>query len=192
MKKRPKDASVEQGEKTPRLELNRRQRAIVESGILVALRPSALVVLHYAIAHANFATCLVYLGARTVAGVAFNGSKNRTNARRGIAELIDVGILVPVEERTYRKATVYRIEVPANRAQGCALTGRRAVPSGGTGLSPDRTQGCAPNPISHASLRRSMGGNRPSTAAEGDAQARQAARLRSLHGAVKSKQGAKA
>lgn len=169
MKKSPHHHNAEQGEQSPRLELNRRQRAIVESGILGRLRPSALVVLHYAIAHADFTTCKVYLGARTVAGGAFGGSKHRTTARRGIADLVAVGILVPVKDHTYRKATVYRIAVPRDRAQGCALTGHKAVPSQGTGLSPHRAQGCAPNPILHASHRRSMKGNRPSAKAEGDA-----------------------
>jgi predicted transcriptional regulator len=171
----------EQGEQSPRLELNRRQRAIIESGILARLRPSALVVLHYAIAHADFTTAKVFLGARTVATVAFNGSRHRTTARRGIAELVAAGILVPVKDHTYRKATVYRLTVPRDRAQGCALTGHKAVPSEGTGLSPERAQGCAPKHASHASRERSMNGNRPRAGAQGDAQAaEQTARLRKL------------
>lgn len=178
--KRPRSDEREKG-KPDRLELNRRMRAIVSSGRLAGLRPSALTVLIYAIAHADFGTATVYLGARTIAGAAFNGSKYRTMARRGIAELIAAGILVPVQDRTYRKATVYEITVPADRAQGCALSGHKAVPSQDTGLCPERAQGCAPNPIPHASHKRSMRGNRPSAEAEGDApDPKQAARLRSL------------
>lgn len=193
MKRRPQGQAGEQAERSPRLELNRRQRAIVESGILGRLRPSALVVLHYAIAHADFTTCKVYLGARTVAGVAFSGSQHRTTARRGICELIAAGILVPVKDHTYRKATIYRITAPRDRAQGCALTGHRAVPSQGTGVSPHRAQGCAPNPASLASPERSMEGNRPSAKAEGDAHGGdtdQKARLRALRIEPRHKQGA--
>lgn len=180
MKKRPPQAhDGEQGEQSPRLELNRRQRALVESGILGRLRPSALVVLHYAIAHADFAQCTVYLGARTIAAAAFNGSKHRTTARRGIADLIEAGILVTVTDRTYRKATVYRITAPSDRAQGCALSGHKAEPSQGTGLSPEGAQGCAPNPASHAS-HRSMRGMRPRANAQGDAHDKQKARLQGL------------
>jgi hypothetical protein len=176
----PQAAGGEQAKQSPRLELNRRLRAIVASGILGRLRPSALVVLHYGIAHADFGTATVFLGARTIAGAAFNGSKHRTTARRGIAELIAAGILVPVQDRTYRKATVYEITLPADRAQGCALSGHKAVSPQGTRLCPPRAQGCAPNPIPHAS-HRSMRGDRPSAAAEGDApDPKQAARLRSL------------
>jgi hypothetical protein len=148
-------------------------------------------VLLYAIAHADFGTARVFLGARTIAGAAFNGSKHRTTARRGIADLIAAGILVPVQDRTYRKATVYEITVPADRAQGCALSGHKAVPSQGTGLSPHRAQGCAPNPIPHAS-HRSMRGDRPSAAAEGDApDPKQAARLRSVRITPRQRAGAK-
>lgn len=190
MKKRPQAHNAEQGEQSPRLELNRRQRAIVESGILPRLRPSALVVLHYAIAHADFATGTVYLGARTIAAAAFNGSKYRTTARRGIADLVAAGILVSVQDRTYRKATVYEITVPRDRAQGCALSGHKAEPSQGTGLSPERAQGCAPNPTSPASHRGSRG-NRPSAEAEGDApDTKRNARLRALR--IKPKQRAEA
>ena len=141
---RPQARSGEQGEHSPRLELNRRQRAIIESGILGRLRPSALVVLHYAIAHADFAECTVYLGARTIAAAAFGGSQHRTTARRGITDLIAAGILVTVQDRTYRKATVYRITAPRDRAQGCALSGHKAEPSQGTRLCPEGAQGCAP------------------------------------------------
>ena len=177
---RPQARSGEQGEHSPRLELNRRQRAIIESGILGRLRPSALVVLHYAIAHADFAECTVYLGARTIAAAAFGGSQHRTTARRGITDLIAAGILVTVQDRTYRKATVYRITAPRDRAQGCALSGHKAEPSQGTRLCPEGAQGCAPNPTSPASPRGSRG-MRPSAEAEGDAQdTRQATRLLAL------------
>jgi len=182
VKKPPRPAGADEpARRSPRLELNRRLRAIVGSGRLAGLRPSSLTVLLYAIAHADFTSCTVFLGARTIAGAAFNGSKYRTAARRGIGDLIAAGIIVPVQGRTYRKATVYEITVPADRAQGCALTGHKAVPSQGTGLCPDRAQGCAPNPSSHASPKRSMRGNRPSAEASGDApDPKQAARLRTL------------
>jgi len=190
--KRPQAAGDEQGRRSPRLELNRRLRAIVGSGRLAGLRPSAHVVLLYAIAHADFGTARVFLGARTIAGAAFNGSKHRTTARRGIAELIAAGILEPVQERTYRKATVYEITVPADRAQGCALSGHKAVPPQGTGLCPQRAQGCAPNPTPHASHERSMRGDRPPAAAGGDApDPKQAARLRALRITPRQRAGAK-
>lgn len=184
MKKRPSQAvDGKQGEQSPRLRLNKRLKEIIATGILPSLSPSALTVLSYAIANGNFTTCEVFLGARTVAGKAFNGGKYRTSARRGIAELLNVGILELIEAQTYRKAAVYRISVPADRAQGCALTGHKAVPSGDTGLSPDRAQGCAPNlgSIVPSSLKERVG-KRPRADAQGDAHdEKQAARLRKLH-----------
>lgn len=182
MKKRPPAPKQEQGEQSPRLRLNKRLKDILATGILPSLSPSALTVLLFALAHGDFASCKVFLGARTVAGKAFNGSKYRTSARRGIAELLAVGILVAVKDHTHRQATVYRLAVPKDRAQGCAPTGHKAVPSQGTGLSPQRAQGCAPKPSSNVpSTKKERRGNRPSAKAEGVApETKQAARLRTL------------
>lgn len=183
MKKSPPQAAAgEQDETSPRLRLNKRLKDILATGILPSLSPSALTVLLFAQAHGDFTSCKVFLGARTVAGKAFNGSKYRTSARRGIAELVAVGILVPVKDHTHRQATVYRLAVPRDRAQGCALTGHKAEPSQGTGLSPQRAQGCAPNLSSNVpSTLKERGGNRPSASADGDAHdPKQTARLRAL------------
>ena len=182
MKKRPQPRHDEQGEQSPRLRLNKRLKAIIATGVLPSLSPSAHTVLSYAIAHGDFTTCKVFLGARTVAGKAFNGGKYRTSARRGIAELLDVGILELLEQQTYRKAAVYRISVPADRAQGCALSGHKAVPSGDTGLSPDRAQGCAPNlSLTVPSSLKERVGKRPRADAEDVAHdEKQTARLRAL------------
>lgn len=180
MKKRPQAQAGEQGEQSPRLELNRRQRAIVESGILGRLRPSALVVLHYAIAHADFTTCKVYLGARTVAERA---GLNRCSVRLGINELIAVGILTVRKARTFTKATTYCIAAPSDRVDGSILTGWKAPSSQGGRLHPERVEGSTPKHASHASHRGSMEGNRPSAEAEGDAHGgdtEQKARLRAL------------
>lgn len=184
MKKHPPRGKQEQGEgeQSPRLRLNKRLKDILATGILPSLSPSALTVLTYAQAHADFTSCKVFLGARTVAGKAFKGRQNRTSARRGIAELVDVGILVPVKARTYRQATVYRLAVPRDRAQGCAPTGHKAVPSQGTRLCPQRAQGCAPKPSSNVpSSLKEREGKRPSAKAEGDApETKQAGRLKAL------------
>lgn len=193
MKKHPPQArSGEQGEQSPRLRLNKRLKDILATGILPSLSPSALTVLLYAQAHGDFTSCKVFLGARTVAAKAFKSRKNRTSARRGIAELVAAGILVPVKNRTYRQATVYRLTVPKDRAQGCALTGHKAEPSGGTGLSPQGAQGCAPNPSSNVpSSLKEREGDRPRADAQGDApDPKQAARLRTLR--IKPKQRAEA
>jgi hypothetical protein len=176
MRKRP--AKPEQGEQSPRLELNRRQRAIVESGILARLRPSALVVLHYAIAHADFATGEVYLGARTIADRA---GLNRSSARLGIADLVALGILIVRKPRTFTRATVYAIAAPkADRVEGSILSGWKAPSSQGGRLHPERVEGSTPNPILPASHRGSRG-NRPRADAEDVAHdTKQAARLRAL------------
>lgn len=130
MKKRPQAGSGEQGEQSPRLRLNKRLKDIIATGLLPSLSPSALTVLTFASAHADFESCKVFLGARTVAGKAFNGSKHRTSARRGIAELLAVGFLVPVKPRTNRQATVYRIALVADliaaaRLRAAAVGARR-------------------------------------------------------------------
>jgi hypothetical protein len=183
MKKRPPQApNGEQGEQSPRLRLNKRLKDILATGILPSLSPSALTVLLFAQAHADFTTCKVFLGARTVAGKAFKSRQNRTSARRGIAELRAIGILVPVKDHTHRQATVYRLTVPKDRAQGCAPTGHKAVPSQGTRLCPQRAQGCAPKHSSNVpSTLKERRGKRPRADAEGDApEPKQAARLRAL------------
>lgn len=189
----PQARSGEQGEQSPRLRLNKRLKDILATGILPSLSPSALTVLLYAQAHGDFTNCKVFLGARTVAAKAFNGSKHRTSARRGIAELVAVGILVLVKDHTYRQATVYRIAVPKDRAQGCAPTGHKAVPSQGTGLCPHRAQGCAPNPSSNVpSSLKEREGDRPRADAQGDApETKQAARLRTLRITPKQRAEAK-
>jgi hypothetical protein len=171
-------AADKQGETSPRLELNRRQRAIVESGILASLRPSALVVLHYAIAHADFTKCTVYLGARTIADRA---RLNRSSVRLGINELIAVGILAVKRQRTFTRATVYGINAPAvDRVEGSTLGGRKAPSSQGAGLHPERVEGSTPKHALHASPKRSMRKRRraeaPGVAGEPD----QTARLRAL------------
>ena len=190
MKKRPPAAKQEQGEQSPRLRLNKRLKDILATGVLPSLSPSALTVLLFAQAHGDFTSCKVFLGARTVAGKAFNGSKYRTSARRGIAELVAAGILVPVKDHTYRQATVYKLAVPRDRAQGCALTGHKAVPPEGTGLSPHRAQGCAPNLSSNVpSSLKEREGKRPRAEPRGVAQAaKQTARLRALK--ITSRHGA--
>ncbi len=175
-RKSPQD--VDQGERSPRLELNRRQRAIVESGILPRLRPSALVVLHYAIAHADFATGSVYLGARTIADRA---GLNRSSVKIGLAELVAVGILKVEKKRTYTRATVYSIAMLAgDRVEGSTLSGCRAPSSQGGRLHPERVEGSTPNPASPASHRGSRGKRSRAEARSVAQDTKQAARLRSL------------
>lgn len=175
-RKRPQDA--EQGEQSPRLELNRRQRAIVESGVLPSLRPSSLVVLHYAIAHADFTTGTVYLGARTIADRA---GLNRSSVKLGLAELVAVGILKVEKPRTFTRATVYRIAGPTgDRVQGSTLSGCRAPSSQGGGLHPERVDGSTPNPALHASHKGSMGKRSRAEARSVARDTKQADRLKSL------------
>lgn len=178
MRKTLKAARQEPGEPVARLELNRRQRAILGCGILGRLRPSALVCLHYAIAHADFAECTVFLGARTIAD---RVGLNRSSARLGIAGLLEAGILVVKKARTFTRATVYEINVPkADRVEGSILSGWKAPSSQGGGLHPGRVEGSIPNLIPPAPPRRSRG-HSPRAAAEDDAPSpEQAARLSSL------------
>jgi hypothetical protein len=146
-----------------RLELHRRLKAIVSSGALAGLRPSALVVLVYALAHADFGKATVYLGARTIAA---RVGMSRGSIRRGIADLLEAGLLDRTTANTFTKAAVYVI---GDRVQGCTLSGSKAVPREGAGVDPEGVQGCTPNPASHASPERSMRGDRRSADADGDA-----------------------
>ena len=189
MRKRPQAAKHEQGEASPRLELNRRQRQLVESGILGRLRPSSLVVLHYAIAHADFTDCTVYLGARTIADRA---GLNRCSVRLGINELLAVGILIVKKDRTFTKATVYGIAVPkADRMDGSTLSGWRAPSSQGGRLHPERVEGSTPKHAFPASHRGSRG-KRSRAEARGVAQGtEQAARLKALRITQRHVAGAK-
>jgi hypothetical protein len=122
------------GDSSQGMRLNRRMKDILATGLLPSLTPSALTVLAYAAAYGDFTACTVFLGAKTVAGVAFNGRKNRNSARRGIDELLAVGFLVAVKERTFRKATVYRLaivpELVAEAQSRAAAVGARRRKSG--------------------------------------------------------------
>lgn len=116
MKKRaPQARSGEQAEQSPRLRLNKRLKEIIATGILPSLSPSALTVLLFALAHGNFTSCKVFLGAKTVAG---RLRWHRAGARRGIAELLAVGLLVAVKECTNRQATVYKIDIVPELIEG--------------------------------------------------------------------------
>lgn len=108
MKPSSRDRNGDQGEQSPRLRLNKRLKDILGTGILPSLSPSALTVLLYAQAHGNFTSCKVFLGAKTVAG---RLRWHRAGARRGIAELLAVGLLEAVKECTNRQATVYKIAI---------------------------------------------------------------------------------
>jgi hypothetical protein len=154
------------GEKSPGMRLNRRMKDIIATGLLPSMSPSALTVLHYAAAYGDFTDCKVFIGAKTVAGAAFNGRKNRNSVRRGIDELLDVGFLVEVKARTCRRATVYRLTVDPERVaaardraaavgarrrktgkggHGCAPRGVMDVSPGGSSVCPQGGHGCVPN-----------------------------------------------
>jgi hypothetical protein len=116
MKKRPPQAvDGKQGEQSPRLRLNKRLKAIIATGVLPSLSPSALTVLLFAVAHGDFTTCKVFLGAKTVAN---RLQWHRAGARRGIAELLAVGLLVEVKKCTNRQATVYKIALVPELIEG--------------------------------------------------------------------------
>jgi hypothetical protein len=97
------------------MRLNRRMKEIIGTGLLPSLSPSTLTVLVYAAAFGDFTACTVFLGAKTVAGAAFNGRKNRNSVRRGITELLDVGFLAEVKAATHRRAAVYRLTIVPER-----------------------------------------------------------------------------
>jgi hypothetical protein len=138
------------GPQAGRLELNRRHKAINESGVLRSLNGTAWAVFSYALAHADFETCEVYLGAKTVADRVLGGSKNRTAAKRGIAKLVTAGVLEIVTEASYRKATIYRFVVQGGDTYRCAPSssgrGHNYVCPQGThiGVPPGDTPICVP------------------------------------------------
>jgi hypothetical protein len=115
---------------SPGLRLNRRMKAIISTGLLPSLSPSASTVLHYAAAYGDFAACTVFMGAKTVAGSAFNGSRNRSSAKVGITELLEVGFLAIVKAATHRRAAVYRltldkVRIAAAQARVAAVGAKR-------------------------------------------------------------------
>lgn len=109
--RRARAADVE-GDKSPGLRLNRRMKAILATGLLPSMSPSALTVLAYAAAFGDFTTCNVFLGAKTIAK---NTNGHRGSVRGGIAELLDVGFLAVVKEATPRRAAVYRVSLVKDR-----------------------------------------------------------------------------
>jgi hypothetical protein len=114
---RLRTAAGEKAEQSPGLRLNRRMKEILATGLLPSLSPSALTVLTYAAAYGDFSTCKVFMGSKTVAGKAFTDKRNRSSAKNGIAELLDVGFLVEVKGHTHRQATVYRIGLVHDRIE---------------------------------------------------------------------------
>jgi len=124
---RPQAAGDEQANQSPRLRLNRRLKEILATGILPSLSPSAHTVLCYALAHGDFTSCTVFLGAKTIAK---RLGWHRGGARRGIAELLAVGLLEPVKDRTNRQATVYLLTlvpelIEARRLRAAAVGAKR-------------------------------------------------------------------
>lgn len=120
-------AADEAGDKSPGLRLNRRMKAILATGLLPSMSPSALTVLTYAAAFGDFTTCNVFLGAKTVAK---NTKGHRGSVRGGIAELLDVGFLVIVKAATPRRAAVYRLtlakeRIAAAQARAAAVGAKR-------------------------------------------------------------------
>jgi hypothetical protein len=140
-------AATGAGDNSPGMRLNRRMKDIIATGLLPSLSPSALAVLTYAAAYGDFSTCKVFLGAKTIAGAAFNGRQNRNSARRGIGELLDVGFLVEVKARTFRRAAVYRLAVVPELVEAArdriAAVGakRRKKGEGGHGCAPRGVMG---------------------------------------------------
>jgi hypothetical protein len=102
----------DEAQAAPGLRLNRRMKEIIGTGLLPSLSPSALTVLHFAAAYGDFTSCQVFLGAKTLAA---KSRWHRNGARRGLAELLDVGFLVAVRAATNRKATVYRLALVRER-----------------------------------------------------------------------------
>jgi len=102
----------DEAQAAPGLRLNRCMKAIIGTGLLPSLSPSALTVLTYAAAFGDFSNCKVYLGAKTIAA---NSKWHRGSVRNGIAELLDVGFLKVVQEPTNRRATVYRLVILPDR-----------------------------------------------------------------------------
>ena len=117
-RKRSKDVTPARAP-AARLELNRRHRAINDSGAMAGMNARAWRVFSYALAHADFETCQVYLGAKTVAARAFGGAHNRTSARLGIARLVEAGVLEVVPKASTNWMTVYEIKVPGGAYPSC-------------------------------------------------------------------------
>jgi len=188
-----REAAGKPAEAAPGLRLNRRMKDILATGLLPSLSPSALTVLTYAAAHGDFKSCKVFLGAKTLAARAFKGRQNRTSARAGIAELLDVGFLVEVKAATPRQATVYKLTIVADRvkaarerqalvgqrrrrkavegAHGCAPRGHMDDPPGGTSVCPQGAHECAPKHTSNvpSSLRERYAGGRTKRRPQGRA-----------------------
>ena len=132
MNRKPRQlAGAKDAAPAARLELNRRHRAINDSGVMAGMNSRAWRVFSYALAHADFETCRVYLGAKTVAAKAFGGIHNRTAARVGIARLVDAGVLEIVPEASTNWKTVYEIRVPVGAYPSCPPGGTPVMPPGG-------------------------------------------------------------
>lgn len=112
--KKSQQQNADESKQSPRLRLNKRLKEILATGILPSLSPSAHTVLCYAVAHGSFSDCEVFLGAKTIAK---RLGWHRAGARRGIRELITVGFLIPIKERTNRQATVYKIALDHERIE---------------------------------------------------------------------------
>ena len=92
-----------------RLELHRRLKAIINGGYTGLLSAPALVVLNHVAVHAGFADCRVSIGAKAVSTLT---GTHRTSIRRGIDDLLEVGIIRRRKQATARRAAVYEVRVP--------------------------------------------------------------------------------
>ena len=95
-----------------RLELHRRLKAIINGGYTGLLSAPALVVLNHVAVHAGFADCRVSIGAKAVSTLT---GTHRTSIRRGIDDLLEVGIIRRRKQATARRAAVAEGRVPPVR-----------------------------------------------------------------------------
>lgn len=150
------------GKEASRGEMRRRHEAIIRSGALRGLRSEGRMVFVLALCWADYKTCQFRMSARGAASVA---GVQPTAVRRGLAQLVEHGI-VEVGPKEEGRRQRYRFSTPPKeRAQGvsggdtlcarprthgvsppdtqCARAGHTPCPARAHGVSGART-GCAP------------------------------------------------
>lgn len=123
-------------------EMRRRWRAMLDDGSLASLRSEGRLAALYVLYAADFSTCQVRMSARRAAKVI---GVQPTTMRRGIAQMVELGILEVLEKAEGSGRTVF---VVAARAQGVSTPDTSGV------------QGCAPV-VSTPDTSRAQSGHEP-------------------------------
>lgn len=113
-------------EKTSRGEMRRRFKALIASGTLGRLRSEGRLMACYILYYADFTTCRVRVSGR---GAAKTMGVGPNTVRRGVKQLVDASVIVPVADETTSRPT-YEVLLPTTNGDNGSCPARARVVTG--------------------------------------------------------------